>query len=59
MCACGRKKNQVVTSVNAELEAAEQRRLAETLYENTLGDVITGAEQLTRSAAAAIGNTRS
>ena len=59
MCACGRTKTQAVTSVNAAQEQLARQAAERALYEQGLTELLTGAEQLTKSAANAIGNSRS
>lgn len=55
MCACGRSRNQVVTSVQAAQDAEEQRQALRQLE----AEAVAEAERWTQSATNAIGNTRS
>lgn len=59
MCACGRKRTDVVTSAQATQDAADRRDAERLVYDATVNGVITAAEQLVRSSANAIGNANS
>lgn len=55
MCACGRKRTEVVTSVQAAQLAEEQRAALRQLEDEAVRE----AERWTQSAVNAIGNTHS
>lgn len=59
MCACGRTRTEVVTSVQAGQELAERQAAERALYDSTVNNVLESADALLQSAANAIGNAHS
>lgn len=59
MCGCGRKSNQVVTSVQAAQTEAERRLAADAALLQMEQDAVREAETWAQSAANAVGNSSS
>ena len=59
MCGCGRRSNEVITSVQAAQNEADRRIAAETALAQLEAEAITAAETYTASAAQAARNAHS